>query len=302
MPKRTRATDDTISDNRGRETPCSVYELRLNADGLEHDEVIHKICSIAKKWVLQLECSDGGYLHYQGRISLIKKKRWGEAKAQFQEVFPGEGDIRPTLNKEFQKTAFYCMKEDTRVLGPWTNQDDEKMFMPYQYAGKEKTLMPFQQTIWDSADVRDDRIVNVIFDPEGNRGKTTIARLMRLFKRGYFCPPINNSQDLMQGLCDMFIGREERDPKCMFFDLPRAMDKRYLGGMYSAIEEVKNGYVYDTRYRFREWWFHSPQVWIFTNSEPDLSALSADRWRIWSITPEKTLIPWVKEDPQFPSE
>jgi hypothetical protein len=71
------------------------------------------------------------------------------------------------------------------------------------------------------------------------------------------------------------------------------MDKRKLGGMYSAIEQIKKGKVYDMRYSYKEWWFNSPQIWVFGNHMPDLSMLSADRWKIWSIDASMDLVPVV---------
>lgn len=79
-------------------------------------------------------------------------------------------------------------------------------------------------------------------------------------------------------------------------DMPRAMKKDKLGGMYSAIETIKDGYAWDDRYQFKEKAFDSPNIWIFTNTAPDMDLLSRDRWKIWGVTTDTyELFPWKEE-------
>lgn len=102
---------------------------------------------------------------------------------------------------------------------------------------------------------------------------------------------MNDAKELVQAVHSMCLAKDTRDPKIVFIDMPRAMDKTKLGGIYSAIEQIKNGYLYDMRYKFSEWWIDSPQVWVFTNIPPKTSLLSADRWKLWVIDRDtKTLL------------
>lgn len=88
----------------------------------------------------------------------------------------------------------------------------------------------------------------------------------------------------------------------MFFDMPRAMPKQALHGLYTAIEQIKKGKVYDLRYHYKDWWFDSPQIWVFSNTMPDRSLLSADRWKVWTVH-ETTfeLEPWREPVYEFPA-
>ena len=43
------------------------------------------------------------------------------------------------------------------------------------------------------------------------------------------------------------------------------------------------------RHSYKEWWFDSPRVWVFTNEAPKLKYLTAGRWRFWDITEAKEL-------------
>ena len=112
-------------------------------------------------------------------------------------------------------------------------------------------------------------------------------------------PCHNDGIKLIQSTCNMLMAREWRDPTHVFVDMPRAMGKEKLGGLYTAIEEIKGGYVYDERNHFVEWWYDSPRVWVFTNQKPDFSYLSKDRWCLWEINEKDELVPFTdshKED------
>lgn len=79
------------------------------------------------------------------------------------------------------------------------------------------------------------------------------------------------------------MAKETRSPSPIFLDMPRAMNKERLNGIYTAVEQIKKGKLYDLRYSYKEYWIDSPQIWVFSNIEPDISLLSRDRWRIWTI-------------------
>ena len=85
------------------------------------------------------------------------------------------------------------------------------------------------------------------------------------------------------------MGKKIRQSVPIFIDLPRAMDKTRLYGIYTAIEQIKSGWVYDVRNSWKEWDFDSPHIWVTTNAAPDLEMLTIDRWNIWAITPDKEL-------------
>jgi hypothetical protein len=247
---------------------------------------------IAKQFVFQLEQGDSGYEHYQGRLSLIKKRRAAE-KHILLNLFKDKPEyLAVTSNPEHLKgDNFYVLKEDTRLEGPWSDKDKPKeRFLPYQYDGIADRLYPWQKQIRDSAAVREPRLINVIYDPTGCCGKSSIAAIMEILDDCIDMPPLNDFKDIVALAHDICKDTGNRDPKVMFFDMPRAMGKDKLVGFYSAIEQIKKGKLYDIRYKYSSWWIHSPQVWVFTNVFPDLAFQSMDRWRVWEISSEKTLV------------
>ena len=65
--------------------------------------------------------------------------------------------------------------------------------------------------------------------------------------------------------------------------MPRTESVNNKKGMWSAIEQLKNGYLYDKRYNYRDMWIEPPTVAVFTNELPETGYLSKDRWRISTI-------------------
>jgi len=264
--------------------PVAVWDWTLPAGDRVPTELISCLKQLFKKWSFQKEQGDTGYVHYQGRGSLYKKRRLSELKKLFDHLSLRDIHLTPSSTNSTMGEAMYTLKLDTRIDGPWTDKDEQAaVYVPRQYRGLEQSLYYWQQDVWDSADQFDPRTINLVYDQSGNNGKSVIAALMDLHKRGIDLPPMNDAEKLIQSVADIFISREIRDPKVVFVDLPRAMDKRKLGGLYTAIEQIKKGKVYDTRYQYKEWWFDSPQIWVFSNIAPDLSLLSRDRWKCWTI-------------------
>lgn len=262
--------------------PIAVVDFTLSFDSCGERETIIKWCkAFAKKWVFQLEISDTGYKHWQGKCSLVKKRR-------IQEI-PNDLRFHFTPSSSNGKNDWtYAEKTDTRADGPWTS-DDEEVYIPRQYRGLMDKLYPYQKDIIDSLDKFDSRKVNYIFCSNGNNGKSTIASLCELHYGAVDLPPCNDFKEIIQATCDELYNKT-RNPKGVFFDLPRSMDKSRLYGIYSAMEQIKKGKVFDLRYKYKKWWFDSPAVWVFSNMPPDISQMSLDRWNLWMINKERELV------------
>lgn len=264
----------------------SNYDFRYNEGDFKHTDIIGFLRGIAKTYVFQLEEGDTGYRHYQGRLSLIKKRRKHEALKLF--TTP-PNYFEPTTNAEsIRGDAFYMTKEDTRVSGPWSDKDQE-VFIPRQYLGLIDRLYPYQKYIFDTREEFEPRKINLVYDPKGCNGKSTIAAICELYGSGIDVPPMNDMKEIIQLLCDECMSTNNRSPSPIFIDMPRAMDKSRLFGIYSAIEQIKKGKLYDTRYSYKKWWINSPQLWVFTNVLPDLNMLSLDRWNIYELNSKKEL-------------
>lgn len=270
---------DYDSDDDRRNKLLAVYDFRYTAGDYTPNDIIGFIKKYAKKYVFQKEKGDTGYIHYQGRLSLIKKRRVAAIKKiWYNSDVPMPNYLEPTVTEEHRRVAFYCMKEDTRIEGPWSDRD-EPPYIPRQIREVQQ-LRPFQNTIVSKVDEWDKRTINVIYCQSGNMGKSILVGYLRAHRLARALPPVNDYKDLLRMVCDLPTSR------CYLFDMPRSLNKDRLYQFFSAVETIKDGYAYDDRYSFTEKVFDCPNIWIFTNTMPDLNMVSLDRWKIWTINKE----------------
>lgn len=262
-------------------------------------EFIGYLRQVAKQWVFQMErCPSSGRLHYQGRLSLIKKKREAELGAMLADS-PLRGlHVSTTVTGNVNQFD-YMMKLDTRVDGPWDDKTwKEPAYIPRQFRGLLERLWPWQAQVLESRHNFDDRAVNMIVDLKGCNGKSTVASLGDLHFGGIDLPPVGDHKELLQCCCDILMAKECRDPGLVFVDLPRSLtiEVKKFSPFMTAIEQIKKGKVFDMRFHYKEWWFDSPQVWVFANHPPNLDYMSADRWRFYIIDAFKSLRAVTKDE------
>jgi len=269
------------SEQMEQNNPRCVWDLtiwkRHNEDEVEKlKRVMKEWC---KKWCFQAEQSSEearkgsteGW-HYQARISLKVKVR----KSQVEKMFP-DSRVSPTSTANMANMFYVMKKDDSYRAGPWKDDDIE---LPRDV--KEmlcRQLYPWQSKIVDWCDTYHMREILVVVDKKGGVGKSSICRLLYATnpEKVGLVPPINNTKDLMQAVCSMGI------KSIYIFDMPRAMEKKYLAPIYAAIEQVKGGWAYDTRYTYKSIMMDPPNVIVFTNDEPNKELLSGDRWEIMNL-------------------
>ena len=172
---------------------------------------------------------------------------------------------------------------ETKVDGPWSDVlEPPEQYKTFEVMTIEKHgLKPWQKTIKEMIEVGyDGRSINVVYCPDGNIGKSTFTEWLEYSHIAYEIPMMRLMEDLMQ--CVMCVNKT-RFWKAFTIDMPRAMKKEKLFDFYSGIECIKNGVAYDKRYSFAKVRFNRPHVWLFTNTRPDESLMSRDRWKVWQI-------------------
>jgi len=247
--------------------PDGSPETTLSADVLTAITQWQNWCTEeCKSWCFQLEAAPStGQYHLQGRVSLKVKKRLREIAT------PAVAHMSQT-SKANWTNQFYVMKSESRIRGPWKDTDP---YVPIDL--REVMLRPWQQQVVDSLTLFVPRTVNVILEKVGNQGKSFLCRYCAAHGLANCIPPLNSFKEMMQ----MAHGMPKRP--AFLVDMPRALPKVRLNEFYAAIERIKDGLLYDPRYSFKERIIDPPVVWVFTNTEPDLSLLSRDRWQIWVL-------------------
>lgn len=272
---------------------CCVFDLTLpaNKNGKKQTEIVfRKLC---KKYTFQLEKGEKtGYEHFQCRVSFFKKKTFSAAKSMLYEAglqFNPKA-MSPSSTNSLKGEAFYCMKEDTRLEGPWTDQDEKPIPKTITVKRMDHNgLLPWQGDLLDQVlddsfkPIWDDRHIHVVYDPKGDIGKTAFVEYVHSYRYGCVIPPMFVMEDIVQfAMC-------RPESRLYVIDLPRAMDKRNLASMFAGIEVLKSGQMYDKRYKGVFKWIERPNIIVFTNVIPDSRYLSLDRWRIWSVYQNKLI-------------
>ena len=255
-------------------------------------ENFRAVCEVLReifhKWVFQQErCPTTATLHWQVRGKVYIKVTPPAFVAKWHEKL-WNGFIRPTsANVHVKGTFNYVMKDDSRVDGPWTDQDTIAAPPPLtrqlrQYY--ELGPLPWHVTVKDDI-VRqfDNRVINVIIDPRGNVAKSIFVESLEYEGLAMEIPPLMTIEDILQ-----FCMSAPASPAYVI-DLPRAMSKTRMAEFFAGIECLKNGMMYDKRYSGKKRRIDRPQVILFTNGGLDMSYLVQDRWKIWNISADKQL-------------
>lgn len=259
-----------------------MWDLTIAERDNPHAVVIAAFKIIAKKWAFQLEQGEGGYRHWQCRISLVKKKTQNMFISMLMENDISLFHVSPTSSNACKGSPFYVMKVDTRIDGPWTDKDEPpRPKLPTVELMDKEGLRPWQNDLLWAVDGYENRIINIVVDPVGNHGKGAFCKYIWYHRMGQPIPSMTVYEDIIQFvMC-------QPESKLYVVDLPRAMPKERLAGLYSGIESLKDGMLFDKRYKGVFKYMPEPQIIVFTNRWPKLGHLSLDRWRFWTIEGEE---------------
>ena len=241
----------------------------------------------AKKWVFQIEKGEGtGRVHMQGEMLLYKKKRLRALERVLQTDGEAVGYLRPKVGSARSLTN-YAGKADTRIKGPWSSEADNVPFVDERF--KDRELYTWQRQIKENVEryYGEDRTINVLMDDGGCAGKSSFSKMMKQMEKGWYkvkCHP--DAHRMEEAVIKLLKG--DRQPKCILLDNARA--RPMTDSLWYFIEDIKNGEVCDFRYKYTEFDFNPPQIWLFTNKLPATKMLSADRWKIWWVNGENELI------------
>lgn len=214
------------------------------------------------EFVFQLECANSGLIHVQGVMRFKNPvSKWPNVNCHWERC------------RNWRSAIKYCSKVSTRIDGPWTNIKGLKWRDTVIDPMKGKTLYKWQAEIIDTIkDKPDDRKVYWYWDPEGNTGKSCLAKHIRM---KYSCIVLNGTAK--DCFCALKTRLEDNDIKIVIFDLSRSQ-KNYVS--YQAIEQIKNGMFFSGKYESNDIIMNPPHLIVFANFEPDHEKLSLDRWKI----------------------
>lgn len=254
------------------QNPVWVHSMRWSVEHTDDnkDRLCKMLHQYAKHWIFQAEYTEGNP-HYQGYVNLKEKDRSSTLGIKLNEEFRGI-QFLPASNDGKEKLKQYCLKDHTRVAGPWS---DTPIYLgedlPSELSGWQKQLFDMLQQKPDR------RSVLWIYEQDGKTGKSEFAKYMS-FKHNAVFMSYGNSKDLLNIVFKM------KNRKLYIFDLPRTKPVDISGSdLYSTIESIKDGMFINTKYETGICMMSSPHVVVFSNYLPDRKKLSFDRWKIYTI-------------------
>lgn len=215
----------------------------------------------AKEGVIGLEISPtSGKEHYQFKIHLDR----GETLEGWKALIGPMGHIEIAVDKNF---SGYEEKDGNFIK--WPTSPLEKY--------KDLKLRTWQIDVVETFKGQDDRRILVIKDKEGGNGKSYLSRYMEATGIADVCPVISDEYNDYSAYC------LDNPCKGYIFDLPRATSIKRRSAMWMGIEQIKNGLLYEKRYRPRKMWIEPPKILVFTNDDIPWKMLSPDRWEAYRL-------------------
>jgi len=254
------------------------------------------------------EVGEGGTPHLQGYVSFTGPKRLGGVK----KVVGLKAHVEICKGSEEQNIA-YCSKDDPnpeefgnkKQSGKRTDLEEFKTAVKEGIRDKKKLREEYSEVYakyrrfcddyisdntplpeipchplnawqqWLDGCLKlppDDRKILFVVDKEGNKGKSWYSHYYcRLHENSFVLRPTKHA-DMAYAIPD--------DLRVLFLDCTRTQVE-YLP--YTFLEELKDGYVFSSKYESRMKYFSNMHVVVMLNEDPDMTKLSSDRYEIYNL-------------------
>lgn len=144
---------------------------------------------------------------------------------------------------------------------------------------------PYQIFILDIIRVLPDNRLIYWFYGGGNIGKTQFSKYLSA-KHNALCLH-GKGADVRNAIVD-YKNSKGTTPDLVVFPIPKSYNSDYLS--YEVLENIKDMYFYSGKYEGGMINGNSPHLIIFSNELPNVDKLSSDRWRIYKIKNDFTVV------------
>lgn len=222
------------------------------------------------EYVFQEEIGENGTPHLQGCFKSKSPIQFDTIKKKF-----------PKVHWEHCRSWFesvnYCSKSDTKAGDVFTNIDLPE---PLKHGFDMDKATEWQLKLINLVkETPDSRKIFWVYDEDGCKGKTTLAKYLVDTYPNKVLYMNGKAADVKYGVQE-FLQNKKNNLKIALFGFPRTKEN-YVS--YEAIEEVKDGIFFSTKYESGMVRYNIPHVIVLANFEPDYEALSKDRWEIIEI-------------------
>ena len=277
-----------------------LFDFTVSCEHADLDFIKESCRQLFSKWVFQIEDASG-YLHFQGRGSLIKSRTLPYLIANLKPCDAWRWSITSkTVYKDTGNRFSYVMKLDTRAnipnAGPWSDLDKAPEYVPCHV--RNLTMRPWQQTIIEDRLTFEERWVNVLIDKKTCIGKSVLIKTMATKYGCIEVPPFEKVEHIMEVCIAEIKMLNKRSDITLLFDIPKGIRHQDSRQLWNAIEIIKTGYAYDRRNKWERIYFDPPKVWVFTNTSPleDEGLRRTNVYKLWEVNSGMDLVPYRQAD------
>ena len=144
-------------------------------------------------------------------------------------------------------------------------------------------MKPWQRWITDkvTADAQEREILWV-WEPTGNVGKTYLTKYLHYFHGAIVTGGKSDNMKYAIARWQQITGHY---PVTIIVDVCRS--DKLTKNSYKTLEEIKNAIFFSGKYQSgMVASCNSPNILVFSNTEPNVRAMSSDRWKVFKINPK----------------
>lgn len=228
-----------------------------------------------KRYAMQEETGAEGTKHLQGVICLPFTKTFNQMK----KMFPS---IHWEKCRNIHAAKNYCTKLATRSGKQWTKgftfPEKSTVQDPLSPFIESNSLYPFQKEVLELVNSPPhDREIHWFYSYVGRTGKSTLCKHLCMKHNAIIVG--GSYKDAYYAIATRL--KQGNPPSVIVFDLPRCKGAEFLS--YTAIEGIKNGCFFSTKYESGMCLMNPPHILVFANVPPVKDQLSEDRWKIHHI-------------------
>lgn len=137
-----------------------------------------------------------------------------------------------------------------------------------------QSLRPWQKKTLDLLEAQNDRQILFILDPEGGKGKSTLAKHLMASGRAFM-----TRGGKITDIAHAWTKAPEHD--IVIFDMARCTGPEYWPYMF--MEQLKDGIIFTSKYDSATVVTSSKKIVVFCNEEPNRDKLTKDRYILYKI-------------------
>lgn len=238
--------------------------------------LLERFNDICERYVFEREIGDSGTPHLQGVIFLKESMRWSQFKLS--------DKINWSATKKEKDAIKYCTKDynSCKISGLDIWVKDIKLKKQLKLITPDRLYQKFILNIIKTEP--NDRDVYWFCDHTGNVGKSSFSKYL-VYKHNAIYIDEGDKKDISFYISEQI--KNDKEIEIVLFDIPRANENRCS---YKSIEAIKGGMMFSSKYESGSIIFNSPHLFVFSNFLPEMSKLSNDRWKIFEIKSDYSVV------------